>query len=548
MLTSLSKQIERNFVTYGFVGLGCFFLFILGWRPFDTPDEGRYMQIGWEMFTSGDWVTPRLNGIKYFEKPPFVYWILGLFQGLFGTTEFVGRLVPALFGFGGVVGQFYFVQKLYDRKTAIWAAVILGTSLLYFGLSRVIILDMAAAVLISLALYAGIAVFHARNKGEETKFKILLYTFMALAVLTKGLIGLVLPGLVFFLWMFWAKEYNVLRFTYWLPGILLFLGIAAPWHILVSAKNPEFPYFYFVYEHFIRYTTTEHGRYQPFWFFLPIIFAGLFPWFFFLTSSLKESWRKGFEDPKAKFIWTWIISITVFFSIANSKLVPYILPVFPPLSLILAQFIQQWVEKERLRAHYRWIFAAFFTIFLGVVIYLVHRDGLMTAQIPLSFPLLGIWFIGFIVWMVAKVRTREKFILTLLTFIIGFYPLAEQSYQHLRRPSFKPLAQEILRSAPEDAVIVQYISYAYDAPVYLGQRTKLVGVGSEFDFGLKQDDPEKESVVMTPEDLKKLWKSEKTVILLTRNTLVSMTKNLLSSLHLFASNGYVLVFTNRKLS
>ena len=271
------------------------FTFMLENRPLSVPDEGRYVEIPREMVASGNYLTPRLNGVKYFEKPVFFYWLEAFSIKLFGLNEFTLRLWPAVFALFGCLAVAVAGARLFGRRTGLLSAVVLATCLLYYGLSRAIILDMPVSILLTLSLLSFLTGTH---EAPGLKRRLYLWgfaAFAALAVLTKGLIGILIPGMVIGAWIIVLGEWRMLK-TLYLPSCLaLFLLIAAPWHILVGMANPEFFQFYFIHEHFQRFLTRVHGRYQPFWYFIPVVALGLFPWSAFLLQAIKHSipssWR-----------------------------------------------------------------------------------------------------------------------------------------------------------------------------------------------------------------------------------------------------------------
>jgi 4-amino-4-deoxy-L-arabinose transferase-like glycosyltransferase len=346
---------------------GAAYFFLLGRPPLVNPDEGRYAEISREMVATGDWVTPRLDGINYFEKPPLVYWAVAVMESLFGPGEWAARAVVALCSVKGVCLAYLAGRLLYGRAAGIWAAVVLGTSLLYFALGHILLLDMAVTVLISAALFCFIVALRIpAERGQVEKFdpaesgvnffnltpscrRWLLYGFYscaALATLTKGLIGFMLPGAVIFLWLLLFNQWRRLRPLFLPSGVLLFLAIAAPWHLLVASRNPSWAHFYFIHEQFQRFSTTEAHRVAPWWIFAPIVLFGLFPWTGFLWPALRAGlcggWARRKENADAWFLVTWAAFIFLFFSKSQSKLIPYILPVFPPLAVLIGA----WISKR----------------------------------------------------------------------------------------------------------------------------------------------------------------------------------------------------------
>lgn len=254
--------------------IGGLFSFMLGSRPLNVPDEARYSEIPREMLASHDFVTPHINGVKYFEKPPLIYWLQAASLKTFGLNEWSIRGTDALLALLGCLGTYFAARKLYDRKTGLFAAITLSTSLLYFVLARVITLDMSVSVFISFALFSFIL-----------RYYYWVYIFAALAVLAKGLIGIIFPGSIILLWLIYTGHWKILRECKLISGTLIFLAITLPWHILVQIKNPEFFNYYFITQQFSRYLTMSAGRYEPIWYFVPMLLLGLFPWTGFLWGA-----------------------------------------------------------------------------------------------------------------------------------------------------------------------------------------------------------------------------------------------------------------------
>ena len=265
---------------------GVWFCGLLGMRPLSNPDEGRYTEIPREMAASGDYVTPRLNGVKYFEKPPLVYWLSALTFRQFGVNEFTARLWNGLFAVMGVLMTYGTARSLYGRGAGIWAAIVLATTLMYYAMSQIVLLDMAVSVTVSGALFAFILAMREPRGRKRLGWFLVLYGCMGLATLSKGLIGIALPGAVIFLWLLALNRWRALWPFYPLIGTLLLLAIAVPWHVLAARANPDFLRFYFIHEHLERFTTRVHNRYQHGWFFVPVLIAGLFPWVFFAGRAV----------------------------------------------------------------------------------------------------------------------------------------------------------------------------------------------------------------------------------------------------------------------
>ncbi len=378
-----SRELWRDLASLALL-FGLLYFFQLGDATLVNPDEGRYAEIPREMVASGDYVLPRLNGVLYFEKPPLMYWSVAGFLKVFGPDEFAMRATPALFALFGILLTYAATRRMHGRIAGLAAAIVLGTSLLYFALARILILDMAVSVLMSATLFCFILGVREPPGARRRWLFYGLYTSAALATLTKGLIGFLVTGAIMFLWLLIFNQWRRLRPFYLPSGTLLFLAIAAPWHLLAAQRNATWAHFYFIHEHWERFTTSVgHDRYEPWYFFIPVVVGGLFPWIGFLWPAVREAlaggWARRQENADAWFFILWAAFVFLFFSKSQSKLIPYILPVFPPLALLIGVWLAR-VIKEDARPRLRtglWIFSGF-AIVLGVgIAYAVLRPGVI---------------------------------------------------------------------------------------------------------------------------------------------------------------------------
>ena len=296
----------------------------LGVRPLYKADESRYGEISREMVATGDWLTPRLNGFKYFEKPPLQYWTTAALFEILGERDWVARLSTALFGFAGIALAFFAANRLFAPPTGAYAAAILAGCPLYVVLGQVNTLDMCVTFFLSAAIFA-----------LAMRRMLWFWVACALAVLGKGLIGIVLPAGAAALYIVLRRDWEFVTRMRPIAGGALFLAVAAPWFIAVSAANPEFAHFFFVQEHFERFTTELHQRVHPWWYFVPVLAAGMAPWLVPLARAAGRALR-GRSDAEL-LLWCWAIVVFIFFSISSSKLPPYILPIFPALAVLAAR-------------------------------------------------------------------------------------------------------------------------------------------------------------------------------------------------------------------
>ena len=296
----------------------------LGLRPLYKADEARYAEIPREMVASGDWITPRLNGFKYFEKPPLQYWATGFFFETLGIKDWTSRLWAALMGFAGILLVLNVGNRLFGPPAGAFAAAVLAGSPVYVAAAQVNTLDMGLAFFLSGAVFA-----------LSLGYPIVFWVCCAFAVLSKGLVGIVLPLATLGLYVLLKRDWKLLWEVRPVSGPIVFLLIAAPWFVAVSLANPEFAHFFFIQEHFQRFTTEMHQRAAPAWFFLPVLALGLAP--FLLPAAV--AWWRGLRSPAPSFdaaFWLalWALVVLAFFSASSSKLPAYILPILPALALL----------------------------------------------------------------------------------------------------------------------------------------------------------------------------------------------------------------------
>jgi 4-amino-4-deoxy-L-arabinose transferase-like glycosyltransferase len=482
--------------------LGILFGVALGNRALWTPDEGRYVEIPREMVATGDYVTPRLNGVKYFEKPVLFYWLEAGAIRLFGISEWSMRLWPALFALLGCVAVYVAGRQLFDRRAGLLAAAVLATTPLYYLMGRVITLDMAVSVLLTAALLAFLLGVREPPGPARRWYLWGFYALAALATLTKGLIGLVIPAMIIGTWIILLWDWGLLLKIYLPTGLLLFLAVAAPWHILAARANPEFAYFYFVHEHFLRYLTKLHARYQPPWFFVPVLIAGLFPWTVFLIQGIRRALPDGWRDRHAQreplFLLLWAGLVFAFFSFSDSKLIPYVLPVVPPLALLVGRYLsREWDQPSPRR--WRWAFGAMLAVGPVLAIALLVAAGNLPQHpaVADSVKMLGGWFhaivgalfvLGAVPFVVGWRFHRAGVIATALSSVVFLTVLMLSLPALDAKRSVKELALELRgRLQPADEVI-SYHAYYQDLPVYLRRRITVVNWQGELEFGMQVED------------------------------------------------------------
>jgi len=479
------------------VGFGLLLFFQLGTMPLGNPDEGRYAEIPREMLATGDWVTPRLNGVNYFEKPPLTYWLIAAAQKTFGFNEWTARAIPALFALAGILFTYATARRIYGRNAGLASAVVLGTSLLYFTLGRILTLDMGVSVLMSATLCCFILGVREQPGLPRRLLFYGLYVSAALATLTKGLIGFLLTGAVMFLWLLIFNQWKRLRPLHLPTGILLFLLIAAPWHILAALRNESWAHRYFVYEHWLRFTSPVASRPGPIWYFIPIIVGGLFPWIGFLWSALRAKLRGGWtaraRNVDTWFFVTWAGFVFLFFSKSQSKLIPYILPVFPPLAMVIGAWLADVLGDgvAKLRAGLRVFSFACGLLAVGlfaVVLNLGHLNvikdpaqalalrpyGCVMAVVLLVGGILTPWF--------ATRRGARAALATLATTIFVFYGILTHAAPDLQKPGTKDLALYVKTHAQPGDRVIHYHNFFHDFVFYAERTADTVNYAGELEI------------------------------------------------------------------
>lgn len=350
-MTDLHKS--RPFVWALFIVFCVVWFYTLGARTLVPTDEGRYAEMAREMVATGDWITPRLNAIKYFEKPPLQAWMNALTFEVFGLGEWQARLWTGLSGLFGVVLVAYAGRRVFNPWVGFAAGLVLASSFWWAAFGHVNTLDMGLSGMMTLALCALLVAQRDDAAGTERRnWMLACWAGMALAVMSKGLIGIVLPGAVLVLYTLLARDWAIWKRLHLGVGLLVFFAITTPWFVLVSIKNPEFPKFFFIHEHFQRFTSTVHHRAGPWYYFIPFLTIGIVPWLGVLLQSLWAGRRDGAKEfqPK-KMLLVWAVFIFFFFSISDSKLPSYILPIFPALALLIASYLETASRKS-------WVLAA----------------------------------------------------------------------------------------------------------------------------------------------------------------------------------------------
>lgn len=475
-----------------------FYTLWLGSYPLFIPDEGRYTEVAREMLATHDFITPRVDGVAFLDKPALYYWLQAISLYLFGVKEWAIRLFPALFGVIGCLATYATGRYVFNRRTGIISAIMLATSPLYFGAAHYANLDLEVAVIISCTLFLLLCAFHKRNKirqlhvvplaslrtqsNKQFYFFIAAYITAALAFLTKGMIGIAFPIMISGLWIALTWRWDLLKKMRLHIGIPLFLALVAPWYILVEKANPEFLHFFFVTQQVTRFLShAEFNNKTPFWFYAPIVLAGFFPWTIFLVqtfiSSIARVWHARKEHGAELFLLLWFIVIFTFFSIPHSKTIGYILPVLPSLALLTGNYLERTWQTARHTLYASGTFILVAGIFSAVLFnfptphWIEVLPGFTPIAKTLSFILLG----GALATLITlRQKTLTSFFsvcaitssLFLLTMLFGA--------PYLNSATSKPLVVNLQKIIKPTDEVASYFKFYQDVPLYLGKRITLV--------------------------------------------------------------------------
>lgn len=467
----------------------------LNYRHLVKPDEGRYAEIPREMVTTGDWLTPHLNGVLYFEKPALQYWATAAAYEVFGQHEWTARLWPALTGFAGLLLVGFTGLQLFDRRAGLYAALVLASSFLYVGIGHINTLDMGVTFFMALSL-CGLLL--AQRPGasprQNRNWMLVTWAAMGFSMLSKGLIGIVLPGAVLVLYTLIERDWRLWRRLHLGKGLLLFAVIALPWFVAVSLRNPDFFHFFFIHEHFQRFLTKEAHRVQPWYFFIVILIAGMLPWTFTMLGALRHAWRA--DGPTAAFksqrlLLVWSAFIFVFFSISDSKLPSYILPIFPSLALLIGAYLTRLRDKT--------------LAWQLVPVAVLALAGLMTAPLairtehnPLDVPLLQHYIywamaalvllligLGLAIWLLRRGRRTPALVAASLLTLVAFQVAINGHESFAPRMSAYALAQVIKPYVRANAPFYSVYMYDQTLPYYIHHTFIQVQYQDELAFGLQ---------------------------------------------------------------
>ena len=328
MRPKLDKHLDYFIIAVLAVLCYVLFFYQLGGIGFMGPDEPRYAGVAREMYQSGDYITPRLLGDNWFEKPVLMYWLAAIGYALFGIGETGARFPSAMGAAVSVFLVYWCGRRVFTRGIGFTAALIMATSIGFFAMARAASMDM----LLTTSLTAALALFLVAIQDNNQSRRWYFYGFygaLGLGALVKGPVAVLLPALSLGLLLWWQGTRH--EWKKWHPeGIAITALVAGPWYLLVTWVNGwEFIEVFFLNHNFQRFTSEVHGHPQPFYFYVPVLLLLLFPWSFVLIPALRRRFTRS-----EQLMLLWAAVPFLFFSLSGSKLPVYILPVLPPLALL----------------------------------------------------------------------------------------------------------------------------------------------------------------------------------------------------------------------
>jgi len=334
------------------IGLFIFLYIVpLGVRPMVIPDESRYAEISREMLNTGDWIVPRLDGLRYFEKPILGHWLNAASQYLFGQNAFAVRLPSALAVGFSALAVFLLVYRFAGGAPAgLLAVATFLTSLEVFAIGVFCVLDSVFSLFITATLVTFYFAWMEKATRKKYAFLALSGIFCGLAFLTKGFLAFMLPALVILPFTIWERRWTELPALCWMPLATAVL-VALPWSLTIYFRETDFWHYFLVTEHIKRFLSANNGQHpEPFWFFIPILAGGALPWtpvFPLVIAGLKKTQLK---DPFLRFLLCWLVFPFLFFSACRGKLGTYILPCYTPLAILTAVGLLKYLAAGRMQA------------------------------------------------------------------------------------------------------------------------------------------------------------------------------------------------------
>ena len=353
------------------------------WLAITDPVESNYALTAREMLESGDFISPRIYGNYWYDKPIFFYWELILAFKLFGVNEFAARFFPAVFAFLNVGLVYWFAKKLYGARTAVCSALVFATTTGFFYLSRAVITDMAFVFFFNAVLVT----FYLAYSSGNRRLYLGSFFFAGLATLTKGPIGILMPGLILLVFLCIRKRPGELLRMMWLPGLAIFCAVGGYWYYqMYQLHGQDFILNFFGVHNFLRATVAEHSRDDVWYYYTMIFLLGFCPWSFIMLYQIKKRWQELREKIRSRninestiFLLLWAFMVNFLFQMMATKYVTYTQPAFLPLAILAGLLLSERLAMVKKVALGAWVLYMILT-FAGAVPLCDHRSGRLTSE------------------------------------------------------------------------------------------------------------------------------------------------------------------------
>ena len=469
----------------------------LNYRHLIPSDEGRYAEMAREMIVTGDWITPRYNGYKYFEKPPLQIWATAVTFQMFGLGEWQARLWSALTGFLTILMIGFTGMKIFNSRAGWLSALVLASSPMWIISGHFNSLDMALSAFLVSALCSLLLAQSSQNKSESRHWMWACWIFMALATLSKGVIGAAIPAMVFVAYSITAWDWKIWTRLRLLSGSIIYLLITAPWFVIVAHRNPEFLEFFFIHEHLQRFTQDAHSRTGPIYYFVPLLLIGILPWAAQIPGAMVQAWRERKQEfSSAWLLACWFVVIFVFFSVSRSKLPGYIIPIFPALALLIGKYLDRLLGSNNAMALSWKLQTAVFAL-LGVIGFFFLSEISRQARPDEieAYAQYNYWVIAALISLtgfslLASVQSVRNGLRSIVSFAVGFFLctiIAGTGHETLGRAvSGVDLANRVKSNIPSDVNFYSVRLLDHTMPFYLGRTMIMVEDPDELLFGVTE--------------------------------------------------------------
>ncbi len=347
-----------------------FYMFFNHIMPITDPVESNYALTAKEMVLTADWISPRIYGTIWFDKPVFFYWVTAIAFQLFGFSEWAARLAPAFFASAGLVLMYWFAAKIVKPRVAILAVLIMGTSFEYIILAKLVVTDMVFFVFNCAALgffYLG----YIKMDGTKKRWYQIAYVSMALAVLTKGPVGALLPGLVMLLFIAVQCNWSEIKELFIPSGIFLFAVVALPWYAAMYAMHgTEFINSFFGVHNYLRATVSEHPKDNVSYYYIAVFVLSMLPWSALAIKALIQGCKefRAKSSPLLLFLFLWAATYFGFYSLMATKYLTYTFPILFPVAILTAIHLERMLLQGETTAIVYWIGGPFVLLLLGYMV------------------------------------------------------------------------------------------------------------------------------------------------------------------------------------